>query len=69
MQSVQQHQKNKVIYTKYDIFWIDTEYTRLSTADVDQVKSDVLPYIIDRRELDIWSNDYFLQLADLMVFE
>jgi hypothetical protein len=26
------------------------------------------PAIIDKRELDIWSNDYFLQLADMIVF-
>ncbi len=42
---------------------------RLSSADINSVKSDVLPYIIDKRELDIWSNDYFLQLADMIVFD
>jgi len=42
---------------------------RLASADIDQVKTDVMPYIMDKRELDIWSNDYFLQLADRIVFE
>lgn len=42
---------------------------RLSKADIDVVKADVIPYIIDKRELDIWSNDYFLQLADMIVFK
>ncbi len=42
---------------------------RLATADINAVKADVLPYIIDNRELDIWSNDYFMQLADMIVFE
>jgi len=42
---------------------------RLSTADINQVKADVMPYIMDKHELDIWSNDYFLQLTDLIVFE
>lgn len=41
---------------------------RISKADIDVVKADVIPYIIDKRELDIWSNDYFLQLADMIVF-
>ena len=41
---------------------------RLSSADINAVKADVLPYIIDKRELDIWSNEYFLQLADMIVF-
>ena len=42
---------------------------RISKADIDVVKADVIPYIIDSRELDIWSNDYFLQLADMIVFK
>ena len=42
---------------------------RLSKADIDVVKADVIPYIIDQRERDIWSNDYFLQLADMIVFK
>ena len=42
---------------------------RISKADIDVVKADVMPYIIDKRELDIWSNDYFLQLADMIMFK
>ncbi len=42
---------------------------RLASANMNQVKNDVLPFVRDPRELDIWSNDYFLQLADMMVFE
>ena len=41
---------------------------RIASADIEQVKADVRPYLRDERELDIWSNDYFLQLADMMVF-
>ena len=41
---------------------------RISKADIDAVKADVIPYIIDKRELDIWSCDYFLHLADMIVF-
>lgn len=42
---------------------------RLSTADINQVKADVLPFVRNPKELDIWSNDYFLQLADMIRFE
>lgn len=42
---------------------------RLSTADINQVKADVLPFVRNPKELDIWSNDYFLQLARLIRFE
>ena len=42
---------------------------RLATADIVMVKQDVEPFIIDKRELDIWSNDYFLQLAEMIRFE
>ncbi len=41
---------------------------RLSTADIHQVKADVLPFVKNPKELEIWSNDYFLQLADMIVF-
>ena len=37
---------------------------RLGGTDIDLVKKDVLPFINDPHELDIWSNSYFLQLAD-----
>ena len=39
---------------------------RLSQADIRQVKSDVLPFVQNPRELDIWSNDYFEQLAGMI---
>ena len=42
---------------------------RLSTADINQVKSDVLSFVKNSKELDIWSNDYFVQLADMIKFE
>ena len=41
---------------------------KLSKTDIELVKKDVLRFIFDTRELDIWSNAYFLQLADMMVF-
>ena len=40
---------------------------RLSTADIKQVKEDVLPFVRNPKELDIWSNDYFVQLAGMMI--
>ena len=39
---------------------------RLGSADITRVKEDVLPFLDNPGELDIWSNDYFLQLADMM---
>ena len=42
---------------------------KLASANINQVKSDVLPFVKNPRELDIWSNDYFVQLADMMRFE
>lgn len=43
---------------------------KLASADIDNVKQDVIPYIASEqvRELDIWSNDYFLQLAGMVRF-
>ncbi len=42
---------------------------RLSTVDMTQVVKDVSPFIKDNSELALWSNDYFAQLADMIVFE
>ena len=42
---------------------------RLSTADIKQVKEDMLPFVRNPKELDIWSNDYFVQLADIVRIE
>lgn len=41
---------------------------RLSSGNIDMVKADVLGFIDNPHELDIWSNDYFLQLADRIKF-
>ena len=42
---------------------------RLANTDIRQVKADVLPFARNPHELDIWSNDYFIQLAERIVFE
>ena len=43
---------------------------RLATADIDSVKADVMGFIPKDRafELDAWSNDHFLMLADMIRF-
>lgn len=42
---------------------------RITNADIKQIKEDVLPFIENVHELDIWSNEYFIQLCDMIVFE
>ena len=41
---------------------------RLATTDMELVKADALRFVENDWELDIWSNDYFLQLADRIKF-
>ena len=41
---------------------------RLGTTDMELVKADALRFVENDWELDIWSNDYFLQLADMIKF-
>lgn len=42
---------------------------RIANTDIKLVKEDVLRFLrSDPRELDVWSNDYFLQLADRIAF-
>ena len=42
---------------------------KLATTDIERVKEDVIGFVDHPHELDIWSNDYFLQLADRIVFK
>ena len=39
---------------------------KLVSADINQVKNDVRPFLKNAHDLDIWSNDYFLQLASMI---
>lgn len=41
---------------------------RLTTTDMNLVKADVLPYVVDPYEIEAWSNDIFLQAADRIRF-
>ena len=41
---------------------------RLSAADIKMVKQDIEPFIKNHDGLEIWSNDYFVQLADRIIF-
>ena len=42
---------------------------RLATTDIESVKNDVRPFVVNPKELDIWTNDYFLQLADRIIYK
>ena len=42
---------------------------RLANTDIDAVKRDVLPFIKNPDELEIWSNNYFLQLSAMIKFK
>ena len=44
-------------------------HEKLSTTDMESVKQDVRGFIFNQRDIEIWSNDYFLKLADMMVFK
>jgi predicted nucleotidyltransferase component of viral defense system len=57
---------NGVEMTREDFMAVLKE--RLSTTNIEDVKRDVRRFMINPHELDIWSNDYFLQLADMIVF-
>lgn len=41
---------------------------KLSKTDIDMVKKDVSGFVKNPRDLEIWSNDYFLMLADRIKF-
>lgn len=41
---------------------------RLSQTDIRQVKADVTPFVKNPQELNIWSNDYFVQLIPMIKY-
>jgi len=41
---------------------------RLSSTDIELVKRDVAPFVKDETMLEIWSNDYFVQLVGMLKF-
>ena len=42
---------------------------RLGSTSISLVKQDVMPFVRNPEEIEIWSNDYFLQLADMIKFD
>lgn len=48
--------------------FMDKLRERLATADIGQVRADILPFVHNPQELAIWSNEYFLRLADMVRF-
>jgi hypothetical protein len=49
--------------------FLEALHERLATTDIESVKQDVRGFIFNQRDIEIWSNDYFLKLADMMVFK
>ena len=41
----------------------------ISKTNIEMVKADVRPFIKNPGEMDIWSTEYFTQLADMILFE
>lgn len=42
---------------------------RIKNTNIEMVKNDVMPFLKETQETEIWSTDYFLQLADMIKFE
>jgi predicted nucleotidyltransferase component of viral defense system len=42
---------------------------RIEKTNIETVKNDVRPFLKNPQELEIWSTDYFLQLADMIKIE
>lgn len=60
-------QFNGKLITKNE--FMDLLRQRLTSTNINMVKADVLPFIRQPEELDIWSNEYFLQLANMINFD
>ncbi|WP_394358732.1 nucleotidyl transferase AbiEii/AbiGii toxin family protein [Prevotella bivia] len=46
--------------------FIETLKAKILSTNIEQVKADVLPFVLDQSEIAIWSTAYFLQLVDMI---
>ena len=58
---------NGVVMSKEDFETALRE--RLSKTNIEDVKSDVRRFVLNTRELEVWSNEYFLRLADMIEYK
>lgn len=42
---------------------------RIQDTNIERVKADIIPFIKDNKDLNIWSTEYFLKLIELIKFE
>jgi predicted nucleotidyltransferase component of viral defense system len=42
---------------------------RILDTNIERVKADIKPFILESKDLNIWSTEYFLQLVELIKFE
>ncbi len=63
-----QHLHDRILeFTGEDMMFDDFAtllHDKLQNTNIEDVKTDVLPFIMDKRELEIWSNDYFVSLIN-----
>jgi predicted nucleotidyltransferase component of viral defense system len=52
--------------TKAEFIWLLSN--KISSTDIDSAKKDVANFVYDERELDIWSEKFFLDLIPFMKF-
>ena len=50
--------------------FIEMLRNKIVSTDINDVRADVEPFLIGNlHDLDIWSNEYFLQIAEMIRFE
>jgi hypothetical protein len=42
---------------------------KIEKTNIEMVKADVSPFLKEQKDIEIWSNDYFLQLVDMLHFK
>ena len=66
------HLQERILQFNGEVIDKETFYNllreRFSAANISQVKADVIPFVHNTHDLDIWSNDYFMQLVDHISF-
>jgi hypothetical protein len=48
--------------------FVELLHDKISTTDINAVRTDVMPFLNNPSETNIWSNDYFQQISKMIRF-
>lgn len=64
------HQSEKIPYENLSTIQIkELLKEKIEKTNIEMVKADVSPFLKEQKDIEIWTNNYFLQLVDMLTFK